>query len=97
MTWKPMIERSTSTDTLLVSVEDDETDTMICECYYGTDQERVGYAKLIAAAPDLLETLYTVLPYIEDAEQDPAYKPGAVAKVTAQVRAAIAKATGGAA
>jgi hypothetical protein len=48
-----------------------------------------------AATQDMLAALYTALPYIEDAEHDPAYKPGAVAKVTAQVRAAIAKANGG--
>lgn len=51
-------------------------------------------ARLIAAAPDMLDLLYIVLPYIEDAEHDPAYKAGAVAKVTKQIRATIAKAEG---
>lgn len=51
-------------------------------------------AALIAAAPDLLDALITALPYIECAEEDEAYKPGVVAKVTKQVRETIAKATG---
>ena len=51
-------------------------------------------ARLIAAAPEMLEALVTALPYIEAAEEEEAYKPGAVAKVTKQVRAAIARATG---
>lgn len=51
-------------------------------------------ARLIAAAPDMFEALLTALPYIECAEEDEAYKPGVVAKVTAQIRAAIAKAEG---
>jgi hypothetical protein len=44
------------------------------------------------AAPDLLEALITALPHIESAETDEHYKPGAVAKVTAQIRAALTKA-----
>lgn len=51
-------------------------------------------ARLFAAAPDLLEALITALPYIEYAEEDDAYKPGVVAKVTAQIRAALSKAEG---
>lgn len=46
----------------------------------------------IAAAPDMFEALLTALPYIECAEEDDAYKPGIVAKVTAQIRAALTKA-----
>lgn len=49
-------------------------------------------ARLIAAAPDMFEALLTALPYIECAEEDDAYKPGVVAKVTAQIRAVLAKA-----
>lgn len=52
-------------------------------------------AHLIAAAPDMFEALVTALPYIEMAEEDEAYKPGAVAKVTKLVRAALTRATGG--
>jgi hypothetical protein len=49
-------------------------------------------ARLIAAAPDMFEALLTALPYIECAEEDDAYKQGVVAKVTAQIRASLAKA-----
>ena len=46
------------------------------------------------AAPDMLDMLHIVLPYIEDAERDPAYKQGAVATITKQLRDLIAQATG---
>lgn len=51
-------------------------------------------ASLIAAAPEMLDMLYTVLPYIEEAQNDPAYKSGAVAKITKQLKALIDKAEG---
>jgi hypothetical protein len=51
-------------------------------------------ARLIAAAPDLLDALTMALPYVECAETDPAYKNDAVKRVTAQICAAIAKAEG---
>jgi hypothetical protein len=54
-------------------------------------------AKLIAAAPDLLEALCTALPFVEDHADDHAqsgvYKSGAVARAVAQIRAAIEQAT----
>jgi len=53
---------------------------------------RSEIARLIAAAPELLDALYTALPFIEDAEESPEYKPGYVKKVTATIRAALAKA-----
>lgn len=49
--------------------------------------------KRAAAAPDLLVALFEALPYVECAESDPAYKPGAVKAVSKRIRAAIAKAT----
>ncbi len=55
---------------------------------------RIEDARLIAAAPELLEALITALPYLEAAEADPGYKKGAVSNVTATIRAAIAKAEG---
>jgi hypothetical protein len=50
-------------------------------------------ARLIAAAPDLLEALCTALPFVEDHEGSDVYKRGAVARAVAQIRAAIDKAT----
>ena len=41
--------------------------------------------------PDILQTLYTALPFIEDAASDHCYKEGAAKKVEAQIRAAIAR------
>lgn len=56
------------------------------------DAEAAANARLIAAAPDLLHMLLIALPYVEDAQADPCYKPGAVATVVRQMRAAIAQA-----
>lgn len=50
-------------------------------------------ARLIAAAPDLLEALCTALPFVEDHEDGDIYKRGTVARAVAQIRAAIDKAT----
>lgn len=47
-------------------------------------------------AVEVLHALYAALPYVEDAERDPAYKAGAVARVTLQMRKALAHDTGGA-
>lgn len=46
---------------------------------------------LIAAAPALIDALILALPYVEMAEHDESYKPGAVAKVVKEIRAAINK------
>jgi len=43
-------------------------------------------ARLMAAAPDMLELLYRVLPIVEDAGLDPCYKPGAMAAIERQIR-----------
>ena len=57
-------------------------------------------ARLIAAAPDLLDALLDALPYVEDVLSDPAalacFKPGTVQRHAKAIRAAIARATGGA-
>lgn len=50
-------------------------------------------AKLIAAAPDLLEALCTALPFVEDHEDGDIYKRGTIARAVSQIRAAIEKAT----
>jgi hypothetical protein len=50
-------------------------------------------ARLIIAAPDLLEALCTALPFVEDHEDSNVYKAGAVARAVREIRAAIEKAT----
>ena len=57
------------------------------------DTRNPDNAKLIAAAPDLLEALCTALPFVEDHEDSDTYKRGAVARAVAEIRAAIDKAT----
>jgi len=58
-------------------------------------------ARLIAAAPDLLEALLNALPYVEDVLDNPeqlaCFKAGTVERHAKAIRAAIAKATGEAA
>jgi hypothetical protein len=49
---------------------------------------------LRSMASDMLALLIEVLPYLETAEGDEAYKSGAVATVVKKVRAAISKAEG---
>jgi hypothetical protein len=57
------------------------------------DTRNPANAKLIAAAPDLLEALCTALPFVEDHEGSDIYKRGAVARAVAQIKAAIKQAT----
>lgn len=49
---------------------------------------------LRSISEEMLAALLLALPYVETAEADEGYKPGAVAKVSAAIRAAIAKAEG---
>ena len=58
-----------------------------------TEEQAEANAKLIAAAPELLEVLILTLPYIEMAEFDESYKKGAVKKILNQIEAVIKKAT----
>lgn len=50
--------------------------------------------RLIAAAPDLLEALYTALPFVEDAMFDDCYKRSRVTEAIRVIKAAVAKAEG---
>lgn len=63
-----------------------------------SDYEDWGFteanARMIAAAPDLLEALYTALPFIEDASEDATYNIDKVKLVLANIKATIKKATG---
>jgi hypothetical protein len=43
-------------------------------------------ARMMAAAPDMVELLYRCLPFIEDANEDPCYKPDRVAALENQIR-----------
>jgi hypothetical protein len=58
------------------------------------DEEAANNARLIVTAPEMLDLLYKVLPFIEDAELDSTYKHGVVAEVTRQIRDTIQKAGG---
>ena len=57
------------------------------------DTRNPDNARIISAAPNLLEALCTALPFVEDHEGSDIYKSGAVARAVAQIRAAIDKAT----
>lgn len=46
-------------------------------------------AALIAAAPDMLELLYRCLPFIEDANDDPCYKPHVVKDLERAIKALL--------
>ena len=51
-------------------------------------------ARLIAAAPDLLDALCTALPFVEEHAGSNDYTAGAVARAVREIRAAIKAATG---
>jgi hypothetical protein len=57
-----------------------------------TETRRPEDARLIAAAPDLLDALCLALLFVEDHEGSEIYKPGAVAEAIRKIRAAIDKA-----
>ena len=52
--------------------------------------ESVSNARMMAAAPDMLELLYRCLPFIEDANDDPCYKPDRVKALENQIKALLA-------
>lgn len=77
-------------DAFLVAVANQRTPTH-------NSQESLANARLIAASPCLLEALLVALPYVEDMLDSVEFKPGVSKRHVAQIRAAIANATGGAA
>jgi hypothetical protein len=83
--WK--IDGAISTRVLLI---DDAKGHAIGEI---VDTRNPANAKLISAAPDLLDALCTALPFVEDHEGSDIYKAGAVARAVREIRAAIEKAT----
>lgn len=48
-------------------------------------------ARLMATAPDMLELLYRCLPFIEDANEDPRYKPDRVGALENQIKTLLNK------
>jgi len=55
------------------------------------DEQGYANARLMAAAPDLLELLYRCLPFIEDANEDPCYKPDRVGALENQIKTLLNK------
>lgn len=53
--------------------------------------ESVSNARMMAAAPDMLELLYKCLPFIEDATEDPCYKPHVVKDLERTIKALLAQ------
>lgn len=45
----------------------------------------------IVTAPELLDALLTALPYVEDAQSDPAFRKGVVCRHALQMRGLIAR------
>lgn len=56
--------------------------------------EQYANARLIAAAPDLLDLLAMALPYVEDALASGDFKPGVVQRHATSIRELIAKVEG---
>lgn len=70
------------------AVDQDEL-TYLQEALKDAEFEREQYK---SARDDLLHHLYMAIPFIEDAVEDQAYKPGAVKKALSSMRGSIAKA-----
>ena len=51
--------------------------------------ESIANARMMAKAPEMLELLYTCLPFIEDASDDPCYKPQVVKALEGRIKALL--------
>lgn len=69
-------------------------DVFIAKAYGHDNQDVDKNALLISSAPELLEELLLALPFVEEAEGDPAYDKVAIKRQVKRIRNAIAKATG---
>ncbi len=78
-----------------IGIDDDEHGQTVAIVVIGYNKpiEVSANASLIASAPELLDMLYTILPYIKEAtEFDDFYKPGAAAEIVQQIQTLLAKA-----
>jgi hypothetical protein len=75
-----------------VDLIDDQNGHAVGEIVW-VDVRNPADARLIVAAPELLDALLKALPFVEDHEGSDVYKAGAVASALQQIRAAINKAT----
>ena len=57
-----------------------------------TPAELLEAARKLDTHGALVDALMLALPFVEDAEDDPCYKPGAVKKAIAQIRATLTQA-----
>ncbi len=58
--WRVQIDITPRVTSITVVCDDGE-DTMVCECYEGSYEQRVNAANLIAAAPEMLAALHAAV------------------------------------
>lgn len=68
-------------------------DVVICDVAPHCGGVGLANGRTLAASPALLDALLAALPFVEDAETDPGYRPGYAAATARQIRAAIKLAT----
>jgi hypothetical protein len=72
-----------------------DTLAVFCGEWLADIRETIAHedARIVSAAPELLDALLIALPFVEDHEDSNIYKAGAVARALATIRSAIQKAT----
>jgi len=84
---------SRSYDDAFIRNIEDESGELIAQVLDLDDfPECLDRARLMSAAPELLDALYIALPFVEDHEDSEVYKPGVVKDAVKKIRAAIASA-----